>query len=188
MNKILILAACIALSACANESSPGGSGTSTSGTVAAATPPVAAAPATAKSDAKTVLDVALGSPDHTTLVMAVKAADLVEVLGSPGGVYTVFAPTNEAFDKLPKGTLEALLQPEKQADLRKILQHHVGIPVIATKDMKDGDSIQMADGGKVVVHVKNGKVTVEGANILASIPASNGIVHVVDAVILPVAK
>ncbi len=69
-----------------------------------------------------------------------------------------------------------------------IAQHHVGIPVIATKDMKDGDSIQMADGGKVVVHVKNGKVTVEGANILASIPASNGIVHVVDAVILPVAK
>jgi uncharacterized surface protein with fasciclin (FAS1) repeats len=188
MNEMLILVACIALSACANESSPGGGTPAASATAAAATPPVAAAPATAKSDAKTALDVALASPDHTTLVTAVKAADLVEVLGSPGGVYTVFAPTNEAFDKLPKGTVEALLKPEKQAELRKILQHHVGIPVIATKDMKDGDGIQMADGGKVVVHVKNGKVTVEGANILASIPASNGIVHVVDAVLLPAAK
>lgn len=80
------------------------------------------------------------------------------------------------------------MKPEKKADLRNVLQHHVGIPVVATKDMKDGDTMTMADGGHVTFHVKNGKVTVEGANILASVPTANGVVHVVDAVILPAAK
>jgi uncharacterized surface protein with fasciclin (FAS1) repeats len=77
-------------------------------------------------DDPTVAGVASRSPDHTTLVAALKAADLVGVLASPGGAYTVFAPTNAAFDKLPKGTVEGLLKPEKKADLRAILQHHGG--------------------------------------------------------------
>lgn len=187
MNKQLVVVALVALAACNNDGSSG------QRSPVAVTEPQAPNPATAQTtqnnpDIKTVWTVALGSPDHSTLVAAVKAADLVDVLSSPGGVYTVFAPTNAAFDKLPKSTVEGLLAPDKQPDLRKLLQHHVGIPVIATKDMKDGDAIQMADGSKVTVHVKGGKVTVDGANILASVPAANGIVHVVDAVLLPVAK
>jgi uncharacterized surface protein with fasciclin (FAS1) repeats len=186
MIRYLTIAAVIAIAACDNEASSG------SAPAASGATPVATAAATqeslAQSDTKTVWTVATGSPDHTTLVAAVKAADLVEVLASPGGVYTVFAPTNAAFDKLPKGTAEDLLKPEKKPDLRKILQHHVGIPVVATKDMKDGDTMTMADGGHVTFHVKNGKVMVEGANVLASVPTANGIVHVVDAVILPAAK
>jgi uncharacterized surface protein with fasciclin (FAS1) repeats len=188
MTRYLIVAAVLAIAACDGESSSGGPGSATS----AAAPPAAAAataPQTvASSDTKTVWTVATGSPDHTTLVAAVKAADLVEVLASPGGVYTVFAPTNAAFDKLPKGTVEDLLKPEKKPDLRKILQHHVGIPVVAAKDMKEGGTLTMADGGHVTFHVKDGKVTVDGANILASIPTANGIVHVVDSVILPTSK
>lgn len=188
MPSYLIIAALIGIAACDNGSASGGPQAAAS----AASPPATAAPtadpAQNNPGVTTVWTVAMASPHHTTLVAAVKAADLVDVLASPGGVYTVFAPTNEAFDKLPKGTVDALLEPEKKPDLRKVLQHHVGIPVVATKDMKDGDTMTMADGGHVTFHVKNGKVTVEGANILASIPAMNGIVHVVDAVILPAAK
>jgi uncharacterized surface protein with fasciclin (FAS1) repeats len=187
MPRYLIIAALIASAACDNGSGSGGPPAAASATQPGAAAP-AAEPTQNNPDIKTVWTVAAGSPDHTTLAAAVKAADLVDVLASPGGVYTVFAPTNAAFDKLPKGTVEDLLKPEKKADLRKILQHHVGIPVVATKDMKDGDTMTMADGGHVTFHVKSGKVTVEGANILASIPTVNGIVHVVDTVILPPAK
>ncbi len=191
MSKLVYLVLALATSACNTE---GGSGVpSTQGSVAAPAVPQAvvaqAVPAApSQPDIKTAWTVALGSPDHTTLVAAVKAADLVEVLASPGGVYTVFAPTNAAFDKLPKGTVDDLLKPEKKPDLRKVLQHHVGIPVMATREMKEGGTLQMADGAKVTFHVKDGKVTVEGANILASIPTANGIVYVVDAVLLPASK
>ena len=187
MIRYLSIVAVIAITACDNGSSSGGEPPSANG-VAPAPSAAAAQEALPNSDTKTVWTVATGSLDHTTLVAAVKAADLVEVLASPGGVYTVFAPTNAAFDKLPKGAVEDLLKPERKADLRKILQHHVGIPVVATKDMKDGDTMSMADGGHVTFHVKNGKVTVEGANILASVSTANGTVHVVDAVILSAAK
>ena len=140
------------------------------------------APAVAKKDSeKTVVDVAVGSPDHTTLVAAVKAADLVDVLASPGGVYTVFAPTNAAFDKLPKGTVEGLLKPEKQAELKAIVQHHAAVPILQQKDMHDGQTLAMSDGTKVTFHVKDGKVMVDDANIIAAIPAMNGMVYVVDA-------
>jgi uncharacterized surface protein with fasciclin (FAS1) repeats len=147
------------------------------------------APATAKPDSqKTALDVAIGSPDHTTLVAAVKAADLVEVVGSPGGVYTIFAPTNAAFDKLPAGTVDKLLKPENKADLQKIVRHHAGVPIKQMKDMKDGETFPMSDGTKVTFHVTDGKVMVDNANIVASVPATNGMVYVVDAVLLPPEK
>jgi len=188
MPRYLILAAALAIVACDNESRSEAAPAAASGPAPTASTAAAAPPSVATSDTKTVWTVATGSPDHTTLVAAVKAADLVEVLASPGGVYTVFAPTNAAFDKLPKGTVEGLLKPEKKSDLRKILQHHVGIPVMPLKDMKDGGTLTMADGGHVTFHVKDGKVTVDGANILASIPTANGIVHVVDTVILVAAK
>ena len=133
----------------------------------------------------TVVDVALGSKDHTTLVAALKAADLVVSLASPGGVYTIFAPVNAAFDALPKGTVENLLKPEKKAELTAILKHHAAVPALQLKDMRDGETLSMADGTKVTFHVKDGKVSVNNVNIIASIPASNGIVHVVDGILLP---
>lgn len=135
-----------------------------------------------------VVDIAAGSKDHTTLVAAVKAADLVYVLASPGGVYTVFAPTNAAFDALPPGTVEGLLKPEKKGDLRAILQHHACVPALKLDQLKDGMTQSMADGKSVTFHVKDGKTMVEDATILASIPASNGIVHVVDKVLVPKAN
>lgn len=133
----------------------------------------------------TVAGIAAGSKDHTTLVAAVKAADLLVVLASPGGAYTVFAPTNDAFAKLPAGTVEGLLKPENQGALQNILKHHTMVPVRQAAELKDGEVLNMADGGKVTVSVKDGVVTVDGAKVIASVPASNGVVHVVDAVLVP---
>lgn len=133
---------------------------------------------------KDVVKVAIGSPDHTTLVTAVKAAELVDVL-SNAGPFTVFAPTNAAFDQLPDGTVTDLLKPEKKAVLQDILQYHVAVAVYKTEMLQDGQVIPMANDGKVTIGVKDGKYTVNGANIVASVPASNGIVHVIDAVLLP---
>lgn len=133
---------------------------------------------------KDVVKVAAGSPDHTTLVTAVKAASLVDVL-SNAGPFTVFAPTNAAFDKLPAGTVEGLLKPEKKADLQDILQYHVAVAVYKPELLQDGQVINMANGGNVTIGVKDGKITVNGANVVATIPASNGIIHVIDAVLLP---
>lgn len=133
---------------------------------------------------KDVVKVAAGSPDHTTLVTAVKAASLVDVL-SNAGPFTVFAPTNAAFDKLPAGTVEGLLKPDKKETLQDILQYHVAVAVYKPEMLQDGQVISMANGGNVTIGVKDGKITVNGANVLASIPASNGIIHVIDAVLLP---
>ena len=130
------------------------------------------------------MDIAVGSRDHTTLVTAVKAADYVVALKNPGPL-TVFAPTNAAFDKLPKGTVEQLLSPEKKGELEKILQYHVTPSVYELKWLKDGQKLGQANGGKVTIGVKNGKVTVNGANVIASVRASNGIVHIIDTVLLP---
>jgi len=121
-------------------------------------------------------------------VAAVKAADLVVSLSSPGGVYTVFAPTNAAFDALPKGTVDNLLKPENKEALQAVLKHHACVPIIPTTVMTDGQVIPMADGGKVTIHVQDGKYKVENANIVASIKAMNGVVHVVDAVLVPPPK
>lgn len=134
----------------------------------------------------TVAGVAAGSKDHTTLVAALKAGDLVGVLASPGGAYTVFAPTNAAFDALPKGTVETLLKPENKPELQRILKHHAGVPVKQMKDLHDGDTLSMADGSVVTFHVAaDGKVKVDDANIIGTVQASNGVIHVVDAVIVP---
>ena len=131
-----------------------------------------------------IVSIAIASKDHTTLVKALQAADYVDSIATPGP-FTVFAPTNEAFDKLPKGTVEELLKPEKKADLTKVLKHHAAVPMLQLGDMKDGKTLSMSDGTTVTFTVKDGKVSVDGANIVASYPAANGIVHVVDTVILP---
>ncbi len=132
-----------------------------------------------------VVQVAIKSPDHTTLVEAVKAADLVNAL-SNAGPFTVFAPTNAAFEKLPKGTVEGLLKPEKKDALIDILQYHVYVGVLQTSQLRDGQTIGMVNGQNATIKVVDGKPTINGANIIASIPASNGIVHVIDNVIQPV--
>lgn len=133
---------------------------------------------------KNVVQVAIGSKDHTTLVAAIKAAKLVDAL-SNAGPFTVFAPTNAAFDKLPAGTVDGLLKPESIDDLTNILQYHVTVGVFKTENLSDGQVIGQVNGNDVTIGVKDGKVTVNGANIIASVPASNGIIHVIDAVLLP---
>lgn len=136
---------------------------------------------------KDIAKVAVGSADHTTLVAALQAAEYVDVLAN-AGPFTVFAPTNAAFEKLQKGTVERLLKPESKPDLRNILEYHVYVGKLDQSFFKDGQMLGMVNSGKVTMGVKDRKVTVNGANIVASIPCSNGIIHVVDAVLLPPAK
>ncbi|HRH69591.1 MAG TPA: fasciclin domain-containing protein [Flavobacteriales bacterium] len=133
---------------------------------------------------KNVVGVAVGSPDHTTLVAAVKAGELVDAL-SNAGPFTVFAPTNAAFDALPAGTVEGLLKPEKKSDLQDILQYHVAVGVFKADMLRDGQSMGMVNGSNAKIMVKDGKIMINDATIVASVPASNGIVHVIDKVILP---
>ncbi len=134
---------------------------------------------------KNVVQVAIGSKDHTTLVAAVKAAELVDVL-SNAGPFTVFAPTNAAFDKLPAGTVEGLLKPEKKEALADILQYHVSVGVYKAEALTDGQILGQVNGGNITVTIKDGKIMLNGtATVVASVPASNGIIHVIDGVLLP---
>lgn len=135
--------------------------------------------------ATNIVQVAVGSKDHTTLVTAVQTASLVDAL-SNAGPFTVFAPTNDAFGKLPAGTVEDLLKPEKRDALTDILQYHVFVGVLKPENFTDGQVYGMVNGGNVKIVMKNGKPTINGsANIIASIPTSNGIIHVIDEVLLP---
>ena len=132
-----------------------------------------------------IVQVAVSSKDHSTLVTAVKAASLVDAL-SNAGPFTVFAPTNAAFEKLPAGTVESLLKPEKKDALSNILEYHVYVGVIKTDAMRDGQSLGQVNGKNITINVKDGKYMVNGkANIIASIPASNGMIHIIDEVLLP---
>ena len=138
--------------------------------------------------AKNVVQVAVGSKDHTTLVTAVKAAELVDAL-SNAGPFTVFAPTNAAFAKLPAGTVEGLLKPEKKDALTDILQYHVSVGVFKSDMLQDGQSIDQVNGGNITISKKADGIYVNGTvKIIASIPASNGIIHVIDGVLLPPAE
>ena len=137
--------------------------------------------------AKDVVKVAIGSKDHTTLVSAIKQAGLVDDL-SNAGPFTVFAPTNAAFDKLPKETLDALMTDEKKADLENILQYHVFVGVLKPEYLQDGQTYNQVNGDNITIARNGDKITVNGATVIASIPASNGIIHVIDAVLLPPAK
>ena len=149
------------------------------------------------SEQKTVVDIAVGSNAHTTLVAAVKAADLVSTLQG-GGPFTVFAPTNDAFAKLPAGTVETLLKPENKATLAKILTYHVIAGNLEAKAVlkaiKDGNgkvTLKTVSGGSLTASLNNGKVilTDEKGGIstvtATDLKAGNGVVHVIDAVVLP---
>lgn len=134
-----------------------------------------------------VLQIAIGSPNHTTLVAAVQAADLENALVNAGPLM-VFAPTNAAFAALPEGTVETLLKPENKNALANILKYHV-TPGNYSKDfLKKFKKLGQANNEYVKVEVKGDDVYIGGAKIIASIKAGNGIVHVVDKVILPPTK
>lgn len=131
-----------------------------------------------------IVQVAVGSKDHTTLVTAVKAGGLVDAL-SNAGPFTVFAPTNAAFEKLPAGTVEGLLKPEKKADLVNILEYHTYVGALKPEYFLDGQSYEQVNGKKVNITVKDGKKYVNGSEIVASIQTSNGWIHVIGDVLLP---
>lgn len=137
---------------------------------------------------KDVIQVALGSSDHTTLVTAIKAAELVEPL-QKSGPFTVFAPTNAAFDKLPAGTVENLLKPEQKEALADILQYHVSVGIYKEDMMQDGQNIGQVNSQNITISKKDGKIKINGtANIVGSVPASNGIIYIIDEVLLPPKK
>lgn len=131
-----------------------------------------------------IVQVASGSKDHTTLVAAVKAAGLVTSL-SNAGPFTVFAPTNAAFDKLPAGTVDNLLKPENKGDLENILGYHTYVGNLKTEYMLDGQEYDMVYGGKVKITKNGEQVFVNGSEIVATIPTSNGIIYVIGDVLLP---
>ncbi len=134
--------------------------------------------------AKTVVGIAVGSPDHTTLVAAVKAAGLVETL-SGTGPFTVFAPSNAAFAKLPAGTVEDLLKPENKAKLTAVLTYHVVAGKVMAADVKPG-KVKTVNGKEATISGKDGAVMIDGAKVIATdLVGSNGVIHVIDTVILP---
>lgn len=181
--SLFIINAALILTACNNNQTA-----STEQTAATETPAGGQEAVQDDESQKDVVKVAVGSKDHTTLVAALKQAELVTSL-SNAGPFTVFAPTNAAFDKLPAGTVDGLMKDDKKADLQNILQYHVAVAVFKTENMTDGQEIGQANGDNITISVKDGKVMVNGtANVVASIPASNGIIHVIDAVLLPPAK
>jgi uncharacterized surface protein with fasciclin (FAS1) repeats len=138
--------------------------------------------------AKDVVKVAAGSKDHATLVAAIKQAELVDAL-SNAGPFTVFAPTNAAFDQLPKGTVEDLMKPENKAKLQDILQYHVFVGTLNMDLMQDGQTLNEVNGGNITISKKDGKAVINNtATIVASIPAANGIIHVIDGVLIPTSK
>jgi len=139
---------------------------------------------------KNIVQNAVNSKDHTTLVAAVKAAGLVETLESKGP-FTVFAPTNTAFGKLPAGTVETLVKPENKATLTKILTYHVVPGKLAASDLKDGMKLKTAEGEQLSVKLQDGKVWIVDAKggtsmvTISNVNQSNGVIHVVDTVLMP---
>lgn len=132
-----------------------------------------------------IVQVAGKSPDHTTLVTALKAAELVDAL-SNAGPFTVFAPTNAAFDKLPAGTVDNLLKPENKDQLSDVLGYHTYVGSLKAEFLQDGQTFDQVALGKITISKKDGKPFVNGtAEIVASIPTSNGVIHVINEVLSP---
>jgi uncharacterized surface protein with fasciclin (FAS1) repeats len=139
---------------------------------------------------KNIVQNAVNSKDHTTLVAAVKAAGLVDTLESKGP-FTVFAPTNAAFGKLPAGTVDALVKPENKATLTKILTYHVVAGKLEASDLKDGLKLKTVEGEELSVKHQDGKVWIIDAKggssmvTISNVNQSNGVIHVVDTVLMP---
>ena len=140
---------------------------------------------TTTASAADIVETAVAAGNFKTLVAALKAADLVDTLKGPGP-FTVFAPTDEAFAKLPAGTVEMLLKPENKAKLQSILTYHVVAGKVMSQDVVKLDSAKTVEGQTVTIKVVDGGVMVNDAHVIkADIEASNGVIHVIDAVMLP---
>ncbi len=135
---------------------------------------------------KNIVDNALGSNDHTTLVAAVKAAGLVETLKGTGP-FTVFAPTNEAFAKLPAGTVDTLVMPANKAKLTSILTYHVVPGVYRSSDITEGMTLKTVNGQMLTFTMKDGKWWINDSAMIdiADVISSNGVTHVIDTVLMP---
>lgn len=132
-----------------------------------------------------IVELAVATDDLSTLVTAVQEAGLVETLQSDGP-FTVFAPTNAAFEALPEGTLDMLLKPENKDKLQAVLTYHVVSGKVMSPDLKDGMMAETVEGSKATIKLEDGMAWVDGAKVaMADINASNGVVHVIDKVILP---
>jgi uncharacterized surface protein with fasciclin (FAS1) repeats len=131
-----------------------------------------------------VVQIAMSSPDHSTLVAAVAAGGLVDALSNVGP-FTVFAPVNSAFDALPAGTVESLLKPENKRNLVDILEYHVYVGVIRSHMISDGMVLNQVNGKNITLKKDGDNITVNGAPIQGSINASNGIIYIIDKVLLP---
>ncbi len=151
---------------------------------AAATSAEASPADTMAAEAGTIVEVASDNPDFSTLVAAVTAAGLAETLGAEGP-YTVFAPTNAAFEALPEGTLDALLKPENKEVLTQILTYHVVEGEVMSTDIQPG-KVPTVEGEDLTIKVDGSTVTVNGATVeAADVEASNGVIHVIDEVLVP---
>ncbi len=138
-----------------------------------------------REEAKDIVDTAVAAGQFSTLATALGAADLVDTLKGPGP-FTVFAPTDEAFGKLPAGTLDNLLKPESKEQLRSVLTYHVVPGKYMAEDVADMDAAPTVNGKELSLKVEEGVVMVDGAKVVqADIEASNGVIHVIDAVVLP---
>ena len=172
-----VLSVGLLLAACASDDDE----TSTATTAAPAT--------TAAASGETCVDIAVSNPDFSTLVAAVTAADLVDTL-SGDGPFTIFAPTNEAFEKLPAGTVETLTQPENKATLTDILTYHVVSGEILAADVEPG-AVTTVQGEDFTIAVESGDVTITDAKggtamvTATDITCSNGVIHVIDTVLMP---
>ena len=176
--------AALLLAACGSDSNDSSTTTAAPANQASvASGPIASStPSSAATATGTIVDVAAGNPDFTTLVTAVKAAGLAETLSGPGP-FTVFAPTNEAFAKVPKDVLDKLLA-NKEA-LTKVLTYHVLAGAVKAADVMPGD-VTSVEGSPVTIADAGGKLKINDASIVATdVMASNGVIHVIDSVILP---
>jgi len=158
------------------------------GTLTAVVLTSAASTTTVNAQTKDIVETAVAAGSFKTLAKALQAADLVTTLKG-AGPFTVFAPTDEAFAKLPAGTLENLLKPENKAKLRRILAYHVVSGTVMAGDVVKLQSANAVSGDTVKIGAQNGGVTVNQANVVKTdIIASNGVIHVIDAVMLPIGK
>lgn len=147
-----------------------------------------ASPALALAQQKDIVDTAVAAKSFTTLAKALTAADLIATLKGPGP-FTVFAPTDEAFAKLPADTLNNLLKPENKAMLRRVLTYHVVPGKVMASDVVKVSSAKAVSGDTLSIKVSGGAVTVDKARVVKTdIGASNGVIHVVDTVLLPPAQ
>ena len=142
------------------------------------------APAFAGGHAMDIVDTAVGAGDFETLVAAVQAAELVETLKGDGP-FTVFAPTDAAFAALPEGTVENLLKPENKDQLIAILTYHVVPGKVMSTDLQDDMTAATVQGGEIMIDLDNGVMINDASVVQADIEADNGVIHVIDKVILP---